>query len=381
MSTTKKEEGLKFYSLDKILSTHSDYNIIFGMRSNGKTFSVQRYALEQYLKDGSQLAIVRRYEYDFIGKRGQEMFTHLVSNEILGNLVEQLSGGEWTDIYYYSNRWYLCRYDDRGNKIKDATPFAYAFSIGAQEHDKSTSYPNIRTILFDEFMTRDGYLTDEFVKFTNVISTIVRYRDDVKIFMLGNTVSKYCPYFKEMGLDKILKMNAGDLHIYKFAAMKNRDLQIAVEYADNPNKKNGKPSDIYFAFNNPKLKMITNGMWELAIYPHLPIKYTKDEIIFTYFIVFEEAKLQCEVIQKEDTMFTYIHQKTTKLKDTENDIIYTPEFNPRPNYRRRITSPYDEIGKKILWFFKNDKVFYQDNEVGEVVRNYMVWSKSSVDFV
>lgn len=380
MEKKKQIQNLKFYSLDRILSTQSDYNMIFGMRSNGKTFAVQRYALEEYFKHGSQIAIVRRYEYDFIGKRGQEMFTHLVRNEILGNLVEQLSNGEWTDIYYWSNRWYMCKYDEKGQRIKDPVPFAYAFSLGAGEHDKSTSYPNIRTILFDEFLTRDAYLPDEFIKFTNVISTIVRYRDDVKIFMCGNTVNKYSPYFKEMGLDRVQKMNAGDLHVYKFAALKNRELKIAVEYSDNPNKK-GKPSDIYFAFNNPKLKMITNGVWELAIYPHLPMKYKSTDIIFIYFIQFEEATLQCEIIQLEDLTFTFIHAKTTPLKDTQNDLIFSPEFNPRPNYRRRITNPHDDIGKKVLWYFNTDKVFYQDNEIGEVVRNYMNWSRSSVNFV
>ena len=36
--------------------------------------------------------------------------------------------------------------------------------------------------------------------FMNVLSTIIRDRENIKIFMLGNTVNKYCPYFDEMGL-------------------------------------------------------------------------------------------------------------------------------------------------------------------------------------
>ena len=31
--------------------------------------------------------------------------------------------------------------------------------------------------------------------------------------------------------------------------------------------------DVYFAFNNPKLQMITSGAWEMAIYPHNKVKY------------------------------------------------------------------------------------------------------------
>ena len=62
---------------------------------------------------------------------------------------------------------------------------------------------NNPNILFDEFITRSMYLPDEFVIFTNVLSTIIRDRNNVKIFMCGNTVNKYCPYYKEMGLNNV----------------------------------------------------------------------------------------------------------------------------------------------------------------------------------
>lgn len=372
----KIENELEFYSLTKILKECAQYNIIYGMRSNGKTFAVQELGIKNYLENGKQMAIIRRYDVDLTGKRASDTFSHFVSNEVRGNVIEELSGGKWTDIYYYSSRWYLCKYNENGERIKDATPFCYGFTLAGQEHDKSTSYPNITIILFDEFMTRGVYLPDEFITFTNVLSTIIRQRDDVKIFMCGNTVNKYNPYFKEMGLDNILKMEQGDIQVYRFAVRDKVELRVAVEYADNPNK-NGKPSDVYFAFNNPRLKMITTGIWELAVYPHLPYKYDKKkDINDIYFIVWEQTVLQCEIITVDDVTFTYIHNKTTDLRDTDNDIIFTTEYNARYNYRRKITQPTDDAGKMIKWFFDHDKVFYQDNEVGEVVRNYLQWCKT-----
>lgn len=375
-----KKSKLEYYSLTRILKEQAQYNIIYGMRSNGKTFAVQEEGLHNYKDKGEQMAIIRRYDMDFQGKRGQECFAHFVNNPTYGNMIEDIFEGEWTDIYYWSGRWYLCKYDEKGNRIKAAEPFCFAFSLAGQEHDKSTSYPKITTILFDEFMTRQYYLPDEFVTFTNVLSTIIRERDNVKIFMCGNTVNKYNPYFKEMGLDNVLKMSQGDIQVYQFAAYEDKVLRVAVEYADNPNKK-GKPSDIYFAFNNPKLKMITNGLWELAIYPHLPYKYEKDDIIGEYFIEWEEEIMHCEIIAKENDVFTYIHKKTTAIKSTTYDLVFTTKYMPQPNYRRKITKPMDDIGKKILWFFNNDKIFYQDNEVGEVIRNYMNWCKNDRGFV
>ena len=236
------------------------------------------------------------------------------------------------------------------------------------EHDKSTSYPDITTICFDEFLTRTTYLQDEFVLFMNVISTIIRHRTNVKIFMLGNTVNRYCPYFREMGLKHIKEMKPGDIDLYRYG---DSDLTVAVEYT-LPNK-NGKESDLYFAFDNPKLSMITGGAWEIDIYPHCPVKFKPSDILFIYFIEFSGDLLQCEIVQHEDLCFTFIHRKTTEIKDPEHDLIFSPDFSPRANCKRKITKPTSKIEKKISEHFIKDKVFYSDNEVGEIVRNYLLW--------
>lgn len=356
----------KFYSLKNILSKNAQYNVIFGERSNGKTYAVLKHGLENFYKYGEQLAVVRRWQDDFTGKRGATMFDSIVSN----GEVTKVTGGEWTNIYYYGSRWFLCRYEgEQGEKrIVNETPFAYGFSISSMEHDKSTAYPNITTVCFDEFLTRTAYLPDEFVLFMNVLSTIIRHRTNVKIFMLGNTVNRYCPYFKEMGLNHVKDMKPGDIDVYRYG---ESELTVAVEYT-TPNKA-GKASDLYFAFDNPKLSMITGGAWEIDIYPHCPVKYTPKEILFTYFISFGGDLLQCEIVHHEDLCFTFIHRKTTPLKDTETDLIFSSEFSPRPNWKRKITKPATKLERKIAEHFLTDKVFYADNEVGEIVRNYLFW--------
>lgn len=360
---------MKFYSLKNILAKNARYNIIFGERSNGKTYSVLEYALKEFVKTGGQLAIVRRWQDDFTGKRGMTMFDGIVNNRV----VAKITNNEWTGIYYYGSRWFLCKYDESGKRITMDAPFAYGFSITAMEHDKSTSYPRITTVLFDEFLTRDAYITDEFVLFMNVLSTIIRHRTDVKIFMLGNTVNQYCPYFKEMGLKHISKIKPGEINVYTYG---DSGLKVAVEYT-MPNK-SGKASDIYFAFDNPKLHMITGGAWEMAIYPHCPIKYVPADIVFTYFIIFDDTTLQCDIIMHEDHNFTFIHRKTTPLKYPDVDLIYSTEFNSLPNWRRKITRPTSNIERKIAEYYTCDKIFYADNDIGEIVRNYLVWCGKSV---
>ena len=360
---------MEFYSLDNILKNKAHYNIIIGERSNGKTYACLKYGLEDYCKNGKQMAIIRRWQEDFKGKRGQQMFEALVANEE----VKNLSGGKYNDIYYYGGRWYLSTFNSKGERLLDKKPFAYAFSLSTMEHDKSTSFPNINTIVFDEFLTRGQYIPDEFVIFMNVLSTIIRYRTNVKIFMLGNTVNKYCPYFEEMGLKHISEMEKGTIDVYQYG--EEGKLKVAVEFADSISKE-GKPSDVYFTFDNPKLNMITEGIWEVDIYPHCPIKYKPKNIVYTYFIKFGRDILQCEIIQCDDLLFTYIHRKTTELKNTDDDLIFTTDYSPRYNIRRDLLSPPDKLGRKIKDFFIDDKVFYQSNEIGEIVRNYILWCKS-----
>lgn len=359
----------KFYSLKNILSKDAQYNIIFGERSNGKTYSVLKYGLEKFCQTGEQMAIVRRWSEDFKGKRGSTMYQALVNN----HEIEKLTEGKWTDVYYYSGRWYLCKYNEKEERTILEKPIAYAFALGSMEHDKSTSYPEINTILFDEFLTRTMYLPDEFVLFMNVLSTIIRHRKNVKIFMLGNTVNKYCPYFNEMGLRHIKNMKVGDIDIYSYG---DSDLKVAVEYC-KPNKQ-GKESDTYFAFDNPKLNMITGGAWEVNIYPHCPIKYAPKDIKFTYFIIFDGEILQCEIVMKDNNNFTFIHRKTSPIKDNEKDLIYSTEYSPLPNWKRKINRPVTDVEKKIALYFAKDKVFYQDNDVGEIVRNYLMWCGKEV---
>lgn len=367
----KMSKNKEYYSIREVFLREALYYMIFGERSDGKTYSVLEFMLWAYWLFGYEGAIIRRYDEDFVGKRGANMFKNHINND----LISKVTNGEWTTVYYYSGQWFLAKYDDKGKLIHQATPFCYGFSLNAGEHDKSTGYPNVKIILFDEFLTRTRYIPDEFVLFTNVLSTIIRKRGDVVIFMCGNTVNQFCPYFSEMGITKARKMEQGDIDLYTYGTS---ELVVAVQRTGVKDKKNrrAKASDKYFAFDNPKLNMITNGAWEIAIYPHLPVKYKPSNILFTYFIKYNEFLMQCEIINVDDLYFTYIHRKTTLLQDNKDDIVFTPDYNPSPYYRRKISKPQDEVGHKIYWFYVNDKVFYQDNELGEVVRSYIQWSKT-----
>ena len=356
----------EFYTLDRIKEFKAQYNLIFGKRSNGKTYSVLKEAIYNYAKKGEQSAYIRRYREDFIGKRGQQMFAAMVSDGI----VREATGGKWDKIKYQSSQWFFAKEDEKSERlIADSEPFCFGFSLAQMEHDKSTSYPKITTVIFDEFISRVGYLPNEFVLFMNVLSTIIRQRNNVTIYMLGNTVNKYCPYFKEMGLGHIEEMEAGKIDIYSYG---NSKLKVAVERTKNHNI-GGRKSDIYFAFDNPSLAMITGGAWELDLYPHCPRKFQDEDIVFKFFMKFNDQILQGEVVELEDCSFIFFHRKTGDIRHPDRDLIFSEDYDPRPNYVRNLRKSSLDVVRKIILYFRDSKVFYQDNDVGEVVRNYLTF--------
>lgn len=359
----------KYYDVTHLLKDHPDcqYYLAFGERSNGKTYSALQYALIRYFKHGEQFAYIRRFGEDVKKKNLQTLFNGHVEN----GLLEKLSTGTYNAIDYGSNKFVPVNWNEDGKVTKHNEPIGYAFDLNSMEHHKSTSYPKVTTIIFDEFLSRQGYLTNEFVLFMNTLSTIIRNRSNVKIFMLGNTVNRYCPYFSEMGLSHIKDQKPGTVDIYNYAST---GLSVAVEYCDPMSKRGGKDSDIYFAFDNPQLNMITHGTWEIAIYPHLERRYRPKDVTVNFFVVFDKDILHCEIICTDTEFFMFVHPKTTPIKDESCDIVYTNIPDQRWNWRTGLKGYSDQLTGTILRLIAENKVFYSDNETGEILRNFILWS-------
>mgnify|MGYP003406757695 FL=1 len=96
------------------------------------------------------------------------------------------------------------------------------------------------------------------------------------------------------------------------------------------------------------------------------------DIRYVFFIEFDTSLLQCEVVGIDSGYFLYIHEKTTPIKNPDRDLLFTlSDTSHRRNIRRNILKPEDKLGEKVAWFFRNSRVFYQDNDIGEVVANYL----------
>lgn len=363
-----KTKKSKYWNIEPILKIPAQYRVVFGERSAGKSYGTLDRAVDRFIKRGEQTAYIRRWPDDIKMRMMQQLFDPLLKN----NVVSERSGGMWNGIKYRNGAFYLIATDGEKTVVECEKPFMYVFAISAMEHTKSTSYPDVTMIIFDEFISRVAYITDEFSLFMNILSTIIRDRDNVEIWMLGNTVSKDCIYFREMGLRHVKDQKPGTIDTYSYSK-NGQELLIAVEYTENLV---AKKSDKYFIFDNPKLEMITNGAWELAIYPHLFEKYRPAQVLYKFFVVYREETLQCELIEGKAGHFIFIHQKTTPLKEYEEDLIYTIEPSSNPMHRVDITRPELPIEKTIVRLITSERVCFQDNEIGEVFNDYLKWCRS-----
>ena len=367
------KSNFKFYDIRHLFKDHPDalYYVSFGERSNGKTYSALDYGMERFAKNGEEFAYIRRWGEDIRPKNIGNLFKGHIEN----GRLQHYFGDTYNALEYKSNKFVLLRRKEDG-KVDDSVEtkiLCNVFDLNGMEHYKSISFPRITTIILDEFISRDSYLSNEFQLFQNSVSTIVRYRNNVRILMLGNTVNKYCPYFNEMGLKHIKEMKEGTVDVYTYG---QTGLKVVVEYCESSAKKGGKPSDAYFAFDNPQLKMITEGSWEIAVYPHLPCEYKPKDVSVEFFIEFDRDILHGEVVSTGDQApFVFLHRKTTKIKH-DDDIVYGTSPSSNPYHIFGLLRQNDPLSKFIRECIATGRIFYSTNEVGEVLRNYILWNRN-----
>ena len=355
-----------FYSLKKIDSRHALYNIIIGQRANGKTYSVCDKAIKAYFKDGSRLALIRRFKEDLTPRNIGELLTpHL-------DKIIKLSKGRFNAIKYYNREFWLVYRDEQGTIIDQSeTSIIKCFSLNTWESAKGADNGFFKFVCFDEFLTRGFYLKDEFVIFTQLLSSIIRNRDGTIIYMLANTVSKYCPYFAEMGLTNIDKMMQGTIDVYKYG---KSDLTVAVEYCAE-NDVSRKVSK-YFAFDNPRLQMVTKGGWEIASYPHCPIDYDKPDIIQHCFIQFNDQLIHAEIVSCDDItgqhLFVFFYQQTKPIDIERIEILYTDQPDSNVMHCNGINQTPTRAHELFINLLRTHNDFYNTNETGEIVRNWKI---------
>ena len=93
-----------------------------------------------------------------------------------------------------------------------------------------------------------------------------------------------------------------------------------------------------------------------------------EDILSTYERIEKKDK---DIIINDIDKFTFIHEKTTPIKNDDTDIVFCLNTCEKHNYYVSLIKPVNDLTKKIITFFNANKVFYQSNEIGEIISQYM----------
>lgn len=160
---------------------------VIGERGCGKTFGAKEAVLKKFLKTGEQFIYLRRYKTE-LDTALSTFWNDLIDNGCFSDLELKVKKNKMLTSF-------TC----------DGEVCGYAVPLSTANILKSTAFPKVKTIIFDEFIL-DGasgtyrYLKNEVTMMLDVIETVGRLRD-IQVVFLGNALSITNPYFAYFDLD------------------------------------------------------------------------------------------------------------------------------------------------------------------------------------
>ena len=189
-----------WYSSKKLFSHNRFLNFVMSHRGGGKTFEGKKICIDNFLKNKKQFIYLRRYKTEL--KNIHKFFNDI--KEFYPNEKFEVKG-----MTFYIN-----------DKV-----CGYAIAMTQQVQVRSTPYPDVTFILFDEFVLDPKktlrYLPDEVVTFLEIVSTVVRSRNDLKVLCCANSISYVNPYFEYWNI----RINPNDTKAF----YKAKNKQVIVE--------------------------------------------------------------------------------------------------------------------------------------------------------
>lgn len=198
-----------FWSATQTLTHNMLFNVIVGNRGGGKSYGAKQRAIDNFIKKGEQFGYIRRYKDDL--KKPMEQFFKDIMWEY-PDYEFKIDGDK-----------FLIRIKPLNDKEKwtEKDIAGYGFQLSTANNKKSISYPNITTLIFDEFLLEEGnqrYLKNEPEKLLNLYETIARPGTNhprVVVFMLANAISITNPYFLYWNLKMPTKKDKNGKYIWK----------------------------------------------------------------------------------------------------------------------------------------------------------------------
>lgn len=356
----------KYYSLERVKKIDAQFKILLGGRNIGKSYATKHDVVKECYLHGKQFIYLRRWDEDIKTKNAINYFADLN--------VTGITDGAYTDVWIYQSKLYLVTYDDNG-KIKDKLHIGFTHALNNAERYKSQIFPNVDYIIYEEFITDALYLNDECNKLQNYTSTIFRDRVGV-VYMIGNTISKLCPYFNEWKLDKVVKMKVNEIALFENTTdvltndgVVNVTVKVAVEMC-------GAQTILSKMAFGDSANMIVKNTWQNKTMPTIDNElYESADLIYTVFVYCDNLVFRMELLQIENSVFWYITPQTKDIKhfDTSRIVTDKPDINPLHTFGFCALSEEERTAFNLI---RQGKIFYCNNSCGsdfsQVLRKYHI---------
>lgn len=343
----KKLNYVKSSTIEKI-ARKCDYLLLLGERSNGKSYGSKSLIVSKCYQMGTEFIYLRRYDLDTKDSLCVSYFGDVP--------VEAITDGEYSCIDVYRKGIYLANVNEESGKIERGQKIGYCHALSASEHYKSLAFPKVEWIIYEEIVSQDGrYLYNEPNKLQQYISTIYRNHKG-KVIMIGNTISRICPYYREWGL-RVARQKLGSVDEYIFRNDNGDDTILNVYLTDSLNYNSG----MFFGLS---ANNITKGAYEVEQQPHLPKGINHYKIIYMIVIEYNEFKFLAKFLQDKENsgVFWYIEPKTSEIK--EGTRVVSNQFSSNPLYTSSLREYLSPNEKRVLDMFRKGKVCYSDNLTG-----------------
>ena len=342
----------RYYELQHLLDCKCFWMLLYGMRSNGKSYAVKKKIIEDALQ-GITFVYLRRWGDDIKGPGVEAYFDDMPFNE--------LTEGQYVGIKAYQGYLYFYTIGEDDKPVRVGGAIGRYCALNLYERYKSQVFKTCGNIVYEEFLTDKVYLNNEPKLLMQFVSTVARDRD-INVFMIGNTISRVCPYFDEWGLAKgIHNQKPGTINIYHLKG-ENGVVDIAVENCEAVNTS----SKMFFGHAS---KQIIRGEWDVDDVPKLLKPYEFYSLLYEMTVIAGEFKYIMQLMSDDENggLFVYVYPNTKERKTMR---MISPDFN---------TSPWITNGLRhdikaeccIADCIKNGKLCYSDNLTGTDFRKVM----------
>lgn len=366
------------WNMDAIDKEGASINLAFGERSNGKSFQVKHkkgvlprfedlfnyYASYKDKTNIIKMAIENDSEFILVRRWREEITPALVEKYFDDIDIEKISDGKYNMITVYRGEIFLSNWDSSKNKVIRGEKIGYVVALSTEQKYAGASFLKVKNIIFEEFMSRSLYLPHEPAKLMNLYSTIDRKRGVVRLWLVGNTISKVCPYLTEWGiLDTVRHMKQGEI-VTKWLPTGDVDeegreieVKLAIEYCASTGSSS-------FVIGEHK-EMLNKGNWQAELQPKLSKSINEYKKLFHLFFIYKGFKFIAYYIQDKETKNCcwFIAPFTKEIRDKE--FVISDIIKESPYYT---TDIYGGYGIKslhpLLDTFTESNIFYANDMTG-----------------